>query len=380
MQLAVVAAGFTPGEADQLRRAMAAWRRRGGLGALEERLIGGMLGNGYSRPFAEQIFNQIKGFGEYGFPESHSASFALLVYVSAWLKCHEPAAFFCALLNSQPMGFYAPAQLLRAARAQDVEIRPVDVNESVWESTLEAGMDARPCIRLGLNRVKGFSEAGAERLAAARAATGFADVADLAGRAGLDRGDMSALAAAGALESFARNRHRAHWEVAGIEKPTPLLQTVGIAEGIPLLRRPTEGEDIVFDYAATGFSLRRHPLALLRPRLDEMRVCAAAAVRARAPGDRVRAAGLVITRQRPSSAAGVTFVTLEDETGYLNLIVWERVAERQRRILLGARLLGVEGYVQKDGEGGEVLHVIAERLHDHTALLGRLVTSSRDFH
>jgi error-prone DNA polymerase len=347
------------------------------MGALEHRLIEGMLAKGYSRRFAEQIFNQIQGFGEYGFPESHSASFALLVYVSAWLKCHEPAAFFCALLNSQPMGFYAPAQLVRAARKQHVEILSVDVNRSIWQSSLEASDLGRPAIRLGLRLVKGLSLDGVECLVAARSTGAFTDVGDVASRTGLDKGDLGALAASGALKSLASNRHRARWEVAGVDRGMPLLGAASIAEGIPMLRRPTEGEDIVADYGSLGLSLERHPLALLRRRFERQQVMTAAEVHAAVDGALVHAAGLVIARQRPSSAAGVTFVTLEDETGYLNLIVWERIAQRQRQVLLGARLLGVKGRVQREDE---VLHLIAEALTDYSALLGRLVTGSRDFH
>ncbi len=376
MQLAIVAAGFTPGEADRLRRAMAAWRRRGDLEPMEERLIQGMLERGYRREFAEQIFNQIKGFGEYGFPESHSASFALLAYVSAWLKCHEPAVFFCALLNSQPMGFYAPAQLVRAAREQGVDVRPVVVTGSRWDSSLEPDDGGRPAIRLGLRIVKGLSAQGGKRLVEARVEREFADVADLARRAKLDARDLGALAAAGALEPFAKNRHRARWSVAGIGKPAPLLDRTRIPEAIPMLKAPTEGEDILADYRRLGLTLGRHPLALLRGRLSAMDVLEAEAVRRLAHGARVRAAGLVIIRQRPANAAGVTFLTVEDETGYLNLVVWENVAQRERQALLGAMLLGVEGRVQKEGE---VLHVIAERLHDHSRLLGRLTVRSRDF-
>jgi error-prone DNA polymerase len=375
MQLAIVAAGFAPGEADQLRRAMAAWRRRGDMGALEARLIEGMSANGYDRKFAEQIFNQIKGFGEYGFPESHAASFALLVYASAWLKCREPAIFFCALLNSQPMGFYAPAQLVRAAREHAVEVRTVDVECSTWESSLEKAADDRPTIRLGLNIVKGFSASGAERLCRARAERPFTGVQDVAHRARLDKKDLGALAAAGALRTFAENRYRARWQVAGIEKAGPLLAAARHVEGIPMLRRPTEGEDVAADYRHLGFSLGRHPLALLREHLEALNIQSANAVRGLAHGARAHSAGIVITRQRPSSAAGVTFVTVEDESGHLNVIVWERLAQRARKILLGAVLLGFEGKVQK--EHG-VVHVIAQRLYDHSALLN-LTVRSRDF-
>jgi error-prone DNA polymerase len=377
MQLAIVAAGFTGGEADQLRRAMAAWKRRGGMGPLRERLIGGMIGNGYELGFAEQIFNQIKGFGEYGFPESHAASFALLVYVSAWLKCHEPAAFFCALLNSQPMGFYAPAQLLRTAREQGVAVHPVAIEKSGYESALETDARGQPGIRIGLRLVSELGRAAAERIERARADRAFVDLEDLAQRAALDRGAMGALAAAGALRSLADHRHRVRWEVAGIDRGAPLFAATRIAEGIPLLRRPTEGEDIVADYATLGFTLGRHPLALLRPRLDQQGFRPAAAIHALAHDARVAAAGIVITRQRPASASGVVFVTLAAETGYLNLIIWERLARRARRALLESRLLGVRGRVQREGE---VLHLIARELIDLGALLGSLRTESRDFH
>jgi error-prone DNA polymerase len=376
MQLAIVAAGFTPGEADRLRRAMAAFKRKGGIEPLERRLIDGMLANGYPKRFSEQIFNQIKGFGEYGFPESHAASFALLAYVSAWLKCHEPAAFFCALLNSQPMGFYAPAQLVRAAKAQGVAVYPAVVDKSGPDSSLEAGASGRPGIRLGLGLIKGLSEACARRIAAARAEAAFADLTDLAQRARLDQGDLGALAAAGALKPFCEHRHRARWDAAAIDRGAPLLAATRIPEGIPLLSRPTEGQDIAADYQALGLSLGRHPLALLRDKLKAMRVATAATVRQLENGDSAHAAGLVITRQRPGSASGVVFVTLEDETGNLNLIVWEKLARRARRVLLESRLLGVYGRVQRDGE---VLHLIARELEDLTALLGQLPTQSRDF-
>jgi error-prone DNA polymerase len=380
MQLAVVAAGFTPGEADQLRRAMAAWRRNGELEKFEARLINGMIERGYSDDFAQRLFGQIKGFGEYGFPESHSASFALLVYVSAWLKCYEPAAFCCALLNSQPMGFYAPQQLVRSARDHGVEVRSIDVNRSAWDSTLERceGVgEGAAAVRLGLQLVKGLTAEAGARVCSARTAAEFTSVQDLTERAQLGTKDLGALASAGALHALASNRHRARWEVAGVTQPTELFPQVRFVEGLPMLRRPTEGEDIAADYAHVGVSLGRHPLFLLRSRLDAVGVSPARAVAERSAGARVRTAGLVITRQRPSSASGVTFVTLEDETGYVNLVVWERLAERARRALLGARLLGVVGTVQK--ESG-VLHVIAEQLVDYSGLLGTLVTRSRDFH
>jgi error-prone DNA polymerase len=398
IKVAMVAAGFSPGEADQVRRAMAAWRRRGGLEQYRERLVGGMVARGYEQGFAEQIYQQILGFGDYGFPESHAASFALLVYVSAWLKRHHPAAFCAALLNSRPMGFYAPAQLVREARRQGVEVRPVEVAQSDWDCTLESpsrgenaqGPAARetldrggrpsPALRLGLRLVKGLSRSGADRILEARHQAPFGSLADLTRRAGLGQRDLDALAAADALRGLAGNRHQAAWRVAGLQPPAPLFQ--GLHEGsreepLPLLPPPGEGGDIAADYASLGLSLRRHPLALLRERLRGLGLLCAREAQARGHGTWVRTAGIVINRQRPASANSVTFVTLEDETGYLNLVVWKRLAERQRRILLGAQLMGVVGQVQR--EAG-VVHIIAHRLLDHSALLGGLVTRSRDFH
>jgi error-prone DNA polymerase len=378
MQLAIVAAGFSPGEADRLRRAMAAWKRKGGLEPFQKQLIDGMLERGYAESFAQQIFNQILGFGEYGFPESHSASFALLVYTSAWLKHHEPAAFCAALINSQPMGFYAPAQLVRDARAHGVEVRPVDVAISDWDCTLERRDDGRPVLRLGLRVVKHLSQEGAFRLLAARAAGAFVDSADLAERAVLDRRDLEALAAADALAALAGHRHRAVWQVSGVERALPLLPAATAAEeGMPLLRAPREGQEIVADYFSTGLTLRRHPLALLRDALMNRGVIPNQELWWQPNGRAVTAAGLVITRQRPGSASGVTFVTMEDETGYVNLIVWKRVADAQRTALLESRLLLVRGELQREGD---VLHVIAHRLTDLSALLGDLTVASRNFH
>ncbi len=377
MALAVAAAGFTPGEADQLRRAMAAWKRRGGLGPFEEKLIAGMRARGYDEGFAQQIFNQIKGFGEYGFPESHSASFALLVYVSCWLKRHEPAAFCCALLNSQPMGFYSASQLVQDLRRHGVEIRPVDVASSDYDSTLERRGDGSAALRLGLRQVKGLSEAGAARLVAARAAGPFTSVQQLGERAGLNRADLDALAAAGALASLGGHRHQARWSVAGVEEPTPLFASLARYEPRPLLKKPTEGQDIVADYRSLGLSLGRHPLALLREQLSRRRYLKSDDLPGLASGRRVRIAGLVITKQRPGTASGVTFVTLVDESGHTNLIVWKRIADTQRRVLLNAQLMGVEGELQIEGK---VIHVIAHRLMDHSPLLGQLRVRSRDFH
>jgi error-prone DNA polymerase len=388
MQLAVVAASFTPGEADRLRRAMASWRRRGGIEPFREKLVNGMLARGYAREFAEQIYQQIQGFGEYGFPESHAASFALLVYVSSWLKRHEPAAFAAALLNSQPLGFYSTSAIVQDARRHGVELRPADVMASEVESTLESpsplgegrgegrGLGRQPALRLGLGLAKGLKKQSAERVVAARRERPFESIEDLARRASLDRGDLSALAAADALASLAGHRRAALWETLAVDEPTRLALPSARAGESPLAA-PTEGEEIVGDYASLGLTLRRHPLALLRARLKKRGIRDAAEVAASRDGEMVRAAGIVTCRQRPATASGVIFVTLEDESGYVNLVVWNDLAERQRRELLGARLLEVWGEVQKHGR---VVHILARRLADLTPYLGRLSTASHDFH
>ncbi len=415
MQLAVVAAGFSAGESDHLRRSMAAWRRKGGLEHLEQRLVSGMLERGYPREFAEQIYRQILGFGEYGFPESHAASFALLVYVSAWIKCHEPAAFLAALLNSQPMGFYAPSQLTQDARRHGVEVRAVDVAISAWDCALEEreasgergeelsvrseakGVrgkasghsstsaqsssrltpDASPAVRLGLRMVHGFPQAAAERVITSRAQHAFESTVDLARRASLNRHELKLLAAAGALRQLAAHRRDAYWQVAGVESAAPLPAAAPWRETAPALVPPSEGEELVADYASTGLTLGRHPLALLRERLKRLRFVTAAELQNAPHGRPVHAAGIVTGRQRPDTASGVVFVTLEDETGNVNVVVWRDLGERQRRELLGARLLGVHGILERDGE---VVHLIAGRFTDHSALLGQLATASRDFY
>jgi error-prone DNA polymerase len=382
MQLAIVAAGFTPGEADRLRRAMAAWRRKGGLEPFRERLLEGMRNRGYADEFAEALYRQIQGFGEYGFPESHAASFALLVYVSAWLKRHEPAAFLLGLLNAQPMGFYSPAQLVQDARRHGVEVRPVDVTASDRECVLEGGngVGKLGAVRLGLQQLRGFSAASAERIVAARGQAPFADLADLARRAGLGQGDLDLLAAAGALRRLAGHRRQAAWAAAAVPLQRDLFAGVALREAAVSFAAPREGEDIAADYRSQGLTLGRHPLALLRTRLATKRYLSAMELRER--GDRavVRCAGLVTCRQRPGTASGVIFVTLEDETGCANVVVFNELACRQRRLLLGSRLLGVAGQLQVEGEGEHaVVHLVAQRLFDHSELLGSLVTASRDF-
>jgi len=376
MQLAVVAAGFTPGEADRLRRAMAAWKRRGGLGPFEDKLINGMRERGYEEDFARQIFRQILGFGEYGFPESHSASFALLVYVSCWLKCHTPAAFTCALLNSQPMGFYSASQLVQDVRRHGVEVRAVDINDSNWDCTLETGEDGAAVLRLGLCMIKGLSENAGQRVVAARKNGAYLKVQQLLERAHLDQRELGVLASSGALRALSGDRHRARWAVAGAEKPMPLFQSMDRYEAAPLLKKPTEGQNIVADYQSTGLTLERHPMCLLRRHLDRYDYATAERLPGLNNGQRINVAGLVITKQRPGTASGVTFVTMEDETGQINLIIWKKIAEEFRSALLNARLLGIAGELQIEGK---VIHVIAHQLFDHTEMLGGLSVRSRDF-
>jgi error-prone DNA polymerase len=376
MQLAVVAAGFTPGEADRLRRAMAAWKRRGGLGPFEEKLISGMRARGYAEEFARQIFKQILGFGEYGFPESHAASFALLVYVSCWLKRHEPAAFTCALLNSQPMGFYSASQLIQDLRRHGVEVRSADVNRSDWDSSLEPAGDKRPVLRLGLRQISGLSETAGQAVIAARDAGSYRSIQQLVERTRINRRELAALAAAGALSALDGHRHKVRWTVEGIEEPTALFASMDRYDATPMLRRPTEGQNIVADYKSLGLTLERHPMALIRAHLSAYGYITAGGLGKLSSGCVIRVAGLVITKQRPGTASGVTFVTLEDETGYANLVVWKRTAEEQRNVLLNARLMGVEGELQVEGK---VVHVIAKKLLDHSGLLGELSVRSRDF-
>ncbi len=377
MQLAVVAAGFTPGEADKLRRAMAAWRRRGGIEPFRDRLVKGMLERGYAQAFAEQIYQQIQGFGEYGFPESHAASFALLVYVSCWLKRHEPAAFACALLNSQPLGFYSPSQIVQDARRHGVEVRPVDVLASEVESTLEPGTGGEPAIRLGLGRVNGLKVESAERIAISRKTMKFISVDDLARRAELDKTDLAHLAKADALATLAGHRREALWSTLAVDEATRLALPAGVESARAGLEAPSEGQEVAGDYAAMGLTLRRHPLAILRNRLKTRGLRTAQEVADARHGQWIRTSGIVTCRQRPATASGVLFVTLEDETGYVNLVVWNDIVERNRRPILGSRLLAVGGQVQKQGL---VVHVLARRFEDLSRLLGELRTQSHDFH
>jgi error-prone DNA polymerase len=361
MQIAIVAAGFTPEEANQLRRSMATFRNAGTIHCFLEKMVEGMVARGYTRDFAERCFHQIEGFGTYGFPESHAASFALLVYVSAWLKCHHPAAFACALLNSQPMGFYAPAQIVRDAREHGVEVRPIDVAASAWDCTLEDG-----ALRLGFRLITGFSQKWAERLVTARS-TNFAELV----RTGLPNSALVLLAEADALRSMKLDRRAALWQVRGLSDITelPLFAHQPVAIHKVPLPVMTKGEHVITDYQTAGLSLKSHPMRFLRTifTADGVLSCAQAAVQT--DGTRLSVAGVVLVRQRPGNG-NVVFCTIEDETGIANIVVWSSMLERFRRALLGSSLLLVTGRLQRSPEG--IIHVIADRLDDRSALMGRI--------
>ncbi len=377
MKIAMVAGGFTPGEADQLRRSMAAWKKRGGLEHFEDKLINGMLSRGYQREFAEQVFNQIKGFGSYGFPESHAASFALLAYISCWLKFYEPAAFCCGLLNSQPMGFYRPAQLVNDAVRHGVEVRPVDINQSGWDCYLEPSRGKQPALRLGLRMVKGLSEAVAEKLVTLRSHAKFKSLQDVSQRSALDQKSLGALAAADAFASISGHRHQAYWEVAGVETPTEVFGVAEFNEAAPMLPIPSQWDNTLADYASTSLTLGDHPLLQLREILNQRGIVTADQLVDIPTHRRVSVAGLVTNRQKPGTASGVMFMTLEDETGYANIVIWPKLIEKQRKVLLSARLMIVHGKVQNENN---VIHVIANRLQDGSGLVEGLKTKSRDFH
>lgn len=401
IELAMVAAGFSAGEADQLRRAMAAWKKRGGLEHFKQKLIDGMQERGHDRSFAERVFKQIQGFGEYGFPESHAASFALLVYVSSWLKCHEPAGFYCGLLNSLPMGFYSPSQLIQDAKRHNIEIRDIDVTQSQWAHTLEAKANRQPALRLGLRMIKGFKEEVAEQLVAARTTVPFASTEDLAVRGGINDQAMKFLARAGALISISGHRHQAHWQVAGIERPMPINAPLMVGEELApykfsseqdseiRLSSPSTQEDLINDYRYTGLTLGPHPMQLLRYEPPFTGFRTAADLETYRQGQNIRVAGLVTGRQRPGTATGVVFLTLEDETGNINIVIWSTVLDRYRAIWLQGQLLKVKGIVEREGN---VIHVVAGAVEDATCYLrdmksaksdaqeGELPFKSRDFH
>jgi error-prone DNA polymerase len=394
MQIAIVAAKFTPDEANSLRRAMATFSHNGTIHKLETRFIEGMVGNGYQRDFAERCFRQIEGFGEYGFPESHAASFALLVYASSWIKCHYPAVFACAILNSQPMGFYNPAQLVRDAIDHGVEVRPVDVSHSDWDCTLESqyqsanvlnrhpgegrddgrkkGEGKKFALRLGFRQLKGFKKDDADSLIAARAQGDFTTMRAVWLGAGLGERALETLARGDGWNSVDLNRRGALWAAKGLgPRPLPLFATAASPEPAISLPAMSRGQEVTEDYRHLGLSLKQHPLALLRDSLTGMRIAESARLKTLRDGAKVEVAGLVLIRQQPGTASGVIFMTLEDETGVANIVVWPRVFQRFRRVLLGSQLLAARGLVQRD-ESGLVIHVVADRLSDLTPHLQAL--------
>jgi len=376
MQIAMVAADFTPDQADGLRRSMASWKRKGTLERYEEELQAGLRRNGYKETFIENIVQQIRGFGEYGFPESHAAGFALLAYDSSWIKRHEPSAFLAGLLNAQPMGFYSPSQLVQDAKRHGVPVRPADVTISEVECTLEEMHAALPPVRLGLQMIKGLSAQAAQRIVDARARQAFASVDDLARRARLDQFELGALARANALLPLTGHRRQAKWEVSAMKPAPALLRDAPIHEAPLSLPPASEGQEIVADYRSIGLTLNRHPLALLRPRLKKMRMSTSLDMRAFADGRFACTTGIVTMRQRPPTAKGIMFVTLEDEAGTTNVVMQASVIERQRKEVLNAQLLTVYGtWQRKDG----ICHLLAGRLVDQSHLLGELSIASRDF-
>lgn len=386
MRVAIVGAGFTPSEADQLRRSMATFKHTGGVSAFAEKLVGGMVANGYARDFAERTFRQLEGFGSYGFPESHAASFALVAYASSWLKCHHPEVFCAALLNAQPMGFYAPAQIVRDAREHGVTVRPACVNMSRWDCTLEP-QGRGFAVRLGLRMIRGLANLHAAQLVAARGDRAFASLDDLWRRAGIPSAALVKLAEADAfLPGLGLARRDALWALKGLrDEPLPLFAAAAAREAVEpevALAPMSAGAEVVEDYGRVGLSLRAHPLSFLRQDLAARRVLSCAAATALKDGRRCALAGLILVRQKPATATGVVFVTIEDETGIANLVVWRDVYEKHRRILLTARMIAAHGKVQREGE---VVHIVVTRLEDLTPDLARigdaeLDVRSRDFH
>lgn len=372
MRIAMEAAKFTPDEANQLRRAMATFRKMGTIHTMEQKMIEGMVRRGYERTFAENCFNQIKGFGEYGFPESHAASFAHLVYISAWIKCHHPEVFAAALLNSQPMGFYAPAQIVRDAREHDVTVLPVDVNFSQWDNILEDTLDIRPALRLGFRQIDGFAKRDAELLIADRQEP-YRTIEDMHRRLRLDRRAFTLLADADAFGSLDIDRRAALWAVRRLpnDETLPLFRAAATSELAeePRTKLPemAASEHVIADYETTRLSLKGHPLQYLREGLAAEGVSTCRAVQEGADGRRMKVAGVVTVRQRPGSAKGVVFLTIEDETGIANIVVWPKIMKAFRREVMGARLIHIEGRIQRSPEG--VVHLVAAKLQDRSAAL-----------
>jgi error-prone DNA polymerase len=394
MRVANVAAGFTPGEADQLRRAMATFKHTQGVGVYHERLVGGMVSRGYDPEMAERVFKQIEGFGSYGFPESHAASFAHLAYASSWLKCHHPAVFAAALLNSQPMGFYAPAQIVGDAQKHGVEVRPVDINASDWDSTLELEMRSadQHALRLGLRLASGLAEEDGRLIAKVRRSgngSPYGSVEDVARRTGISRKAIEALAEADAFASLGASRRSAIWDAKAIERGVPPLLRLAenalgeaglINEVAPLLPAEAAGQAVVQDYSATGLTLRQHPLALLRPVLSQQGYHDTRRLNTARPGSAIRLPGIVLMRQRPGTAKGIVFITLEDEFGVANLVIFPNIGERDRAAMIGARLMLAEGRIERETEHAEVpiTHLICRKLIDRGDLLRQLSISDND--
>ena len=378
MRLAIVAADYTPGEADQLRRDMAAWRRMGRIERHRQRLISRMQAKGITPAFAERVFTQIRGFGEYGFPESHGASFALIAYATAWVKCHYPAEFTCALLNAQPMGFYAPATIVEDAKRHGLVVRPVDAQASAWDCTLEPCPESAGgfAVRMGLRYVKGLGESDWDRIEAARGVSPFASLGDFVRRTELDKGALAVLAEAGAFEAFGLDRRSALWDVLGLVHARAASLPIVTREARPAFAPLSLFEEVVWDYRSTDHSPRRHPLAPVRSELTARGLPDARAVAAMRDGKRVRYAGLVICRQQPGTAQGVTFMTLEDETGFVNVVLWPSVFKRHAVLAKTATFLGITGTLQAQ-QG--VVHLVAEQLWSPRVHLKPPGTPSRDF-
>ena len=376
MKVAIVGAGFTPVEADQLRRAMATFKLTGGVSHFYDKLVGGMIARGYPKDFAERTFKQIEGFGSYGFPESHAASFAKIAYASCWMKHHHPDVFCAALLDAQPMGFYAPSQIVTDARKHGVEMRPVSINDSQWDCTLEATGGRYFAVRLGFRQVRGLANIQGAAIVGARGQAPFESVEEVWRRAGIPRAAIERLAEADAFHVIAENRRQGLWKVKGLgEAPLPLFAAAGereakfSPEGLEpsvALRRLTDGREVVEDYRATQLSLRGHPVSFLRERLIAMKMVRCADLSTIPDGRRVEVAGVVLVRQRPGSAKGVLFVTIEDETGVANGILWPDRFEVFRREVMAASMIAMRGRLQKEGE---VVHIICDRIVDHDTML-----------
>jgi error-prone DNA polymerase len=379
MKIAIVAAGFTPNEADELRRSMATFKAKGKVSYFEDKLIKGMMKNGYKEEYARRVFKQLEGFGSYGFPESHAASFALLVYVSSWIKCYYPDVFACALLNSMPMGFYQPAQIIIDARKHGVDVQPVDINYSDWDNKLESRKDSerKYCtLRLGFRQVKGLREEDIKILIEGRE-TLYTSIHELR-ETGLTETVLEKLADADAFRSIGHDRRTALWDVSTKDHPLALFSSIKTGtdpEEKVSLPEMTLSEHVVHDYASTSLSLKAHPISFIREQLDKLHILPVSKLENAKDGDKVKVAGLILVRQRPGTASGICFITIEDETGTANLVVFQKLFDQYRKEIIQSKLLMVEGQLQKEGE---VIHVIVKRCYNFSGLLGRLTASKED--